>query len=98
MAGFGLTARMNSCRALPARCRGRAGRQRFGLLKIDAGSFGDRPATIFVTMRRQTIAPRQKRQINAMAKIKTLVLLGNDPQDLRSASYGHLNNTPAVNQ
>jgi len=55
-------------------------------------------AIIFVTMRRQTIAPRQKRQINAMAKIKTLVLLGNDPQDLRSASYGHLNNTPAVNQ
>ena len=29
---------------------------------------------------------------------KRLVIVGNDPQDLRTASYGHLSNTPAVNQ
>jgi hypothetical protein len=50
------------------------GRQRFGLPKVDAGSFGDTPAIIFVAMRLQTIAPRQKTPDQCRGNIKTLVL------------------------
>ena len=74
MAGFGLTARISTCRRFPPDVVARQGRQRFGLPKVDAGSFGDTPAIIFVAMRLQTIGPRQKTADQCRGNIKTPVL------------------------
>jgi hypothetical protein len=94
MAALGLTTHISTCRRFPPDVVARQGRQRFGLPKVDAGSFGDTPTIIFVAIRLQTIAPRQKTADQCRGNIKTPVLETN----LRTASYDHLSNTPVVNQ
>jgi hypothetical protein len=97
---FGLTARVGACRPLLARSRlARQGRQRFGLLEIDAGSFADTPAIIFIPCGGKQRPRDRKRADQCRGKDQNIGITWKRSSESKDrVSYCHLNNTRAMNQ